>query len=250
MDYHRYSPTLCLDLAVPGPMAPSQLHQFALDVDQSEPTPVLAASTRSASYQKELPPALLPPPLTLDACLRQFSAREQLGEDDKWYCSGCKSHVRALKTMGLWRLPAVLVIHLKRFKGGRSAGGYATISKISAPVRFPLRGLEMGPYLLDGARVAAAAAGGSTLYDLYAISRHSGDTGGGHYTALAQLRSGAWANFDDSYASLAAAPVEDDRSAYILFYRRRTETAALAPPPTGAEAPADAAAAASNAMQE
>ncbi|EAY75361.1 hypothetical protein OsI_03257 [Oryza sativa Indica Group] len=32
-----------------------------------------------------------------------------------WYCPCCKKHQQAMKKLDLWRLPEVLVIHLKRF---------------------------------------------------------------------------------------------------------------------------------------
>jgi len=32
-------------------------------------------------------------------CFDKFSVREQLGENDKWYCATCKDHVRAYKHM-------------------------------------------------------------------------------------------------------------------------------------------------------
>ena len=53
--------------------------------------------------------------VTLNHLLERFSAREQLGEMNKWYCSSCKEHVRAHKQLTLWSTSEVLVIHLKRF---------------------------------------------------------------------------------------------------------------------------------------
>ena len=54
--------------------------------------------------------------VTLEQCLAQFTAPEVLSRDNKWYCSKCKDHVQATKSLQVWRLPEVLVLHLKRFE--------------------------------------------------------------------------------------------------------------------------------------
>jgi len=50
-------------------------------------------------------------PIGLDACLRAFTKEEELGEDELYYCSKCKKHRLAAKTLEIWRLPAILVSH-------------------------------------------------------------------------------------------------------------------------------------------
>ncbi|XP_064206153.1 ubiquitin carboxyl-terminal hydrolase 32-like [Anguilla rostrata] len=55
-------------------------------------------------------------PISLDSCLRAFTSEEELGEDEKYYCSKCKTHRLATKKLDLWRLPPVLIVHLKRFQ--------------------------------------------------------------------------------------------------------------------------------------
>ena len=49
-------------------------------------------------------------------CLREFSKAECLDRDNMWYCSNCKEHVQATKTMQLMHVPEILVLHLKRFE--------------------------------------------------------------------------------------------------------------------------------------
>jgi ubiquitin C-terminal hydrolase len=53
--------------------------------------------------------------VSLAACLASFLKEEPLGVDDMWYCPTCKTHRQASKKLDLWRLPEVLVVHLKRF---------------------------------------------------------------------------------------------------------------------------------------
>ncbi len=51
----------------------------------------------------------------LEDCMELMTEEETLGEENKWYCSECKAHKQASKTLGLWSTPEVLIIHLKRF---------------------------------------------------------------------------------------------------------------------------------------
>lgn len=48
-------------------------------------------------------------PISLDSCLRAFTSEEELGEDELYYCSKCKTHRLATKKLDLWRLPPILV---------------------------------------------------------------------------------------------------------------------------------------------
>ncbi|XP_029301787.1 ubiquitin carboxyl-terminal hydrolase 32 isoform X6 [Cottoperca gobio] len=55
-------------------------------------------------------------PISLDSCLKAFTSEEELGEDELYYCSKCKTHRLATKKLDLWRLPPMLIVHLKRFQ--------------------------------------------------------------------------------------------------------------------------------------
>ena len=54
-------------------------------------------------------------PITLVKCLEAFTRQEELGENEKYYCSSCKKHQLACKKLQIWRLPPILIVHLKRF---------------------------------------------------------------------------------------------------------------------------------------
>jgi ubiquitin C-terminal hydrolase len=73
------------------------------------------------------------PDLSLESSLRLFLKEEKLGEDNTWFCPQCKEDRQALKKFDLWRLPEVLIIHLKRF----SYSSYSR-DKIDSFVDFPL----------------------------------------------------------------------------------------------------------------
>ena len=51
------------------------------------------------------------------------------------YCPHCKEHREATKQMSVWRLPHVLIIHLKRF----SFHNFIWRDKIDKLVKIPLR---------------------------------------------------------------------------------------------------------------
>ncbi|KAF9329552.1 CSN-associated deubiquitinating enzyme Ubp12 [Podila minutissima] len=153
--------------------------------------------------------------ITLEDCLMEYTKEEQLGEEDLWYCPNCKKHQQATKKLDIWRLPDILVVHLKRFSHTR-----AWRDKIDALVDFPIHGLDLSGKALKEEDQ------NENVYDLYGVSNHMGGLGGGHYTAYAKNeKQDQWFNFDDSHVS----PVRDvesikSSSAYLLFYRRRNAT--------------------------
>jgi ubiquitin carboxyl-terminal hydrolase 4/11/15 len=60
------------------------------------------------------------------------------------------------------------------------------------------------------------------VYDLVAVSNHSGGLGGGHYTADARnVDDGRWYNFNDTRASATHPDRLSGSAVYLLFYQRR-----------------------------
>ncbi|KAH9852032.1 cysteine proteinase [Lenzites betulinus] len=186
--------------------------------------PELAASRMAASAQKHKG-------ITLQDCLDEFTKEEKLGEDDLWYCPSCKKHQQATKRFDLWKLPDVLVVHLKRFSNSRMLR-----DKIDTFVDFPIEGLDLTEMVgerLVGKRLRDAGADVESLgltdldeplvYDLYGVDEHLGGLGGGHYRAYALNHvTGKWYHFDDSYVSESRPEAAVNSNAYLLFYRRRT----------------------------
>lgn len=150
--------------------------------------------------------------ITLFSCLDAFLKEEPLGPDDMWYCPSCKEHRQATKKLDLWRLPEILVVHLKRFSYSRFLK-----NKLDTLVNFPIHNLDLSKYVKHN----AAAANQSHTYELYAVSNHYGGLGGGHYTAYAKLiEKDSWYHFDDSSVSPASEESIRTPAAYVLFYRR------------------------------
>lgn len=145
-------------------------------------------------------------------CIDLFTKVEQLGEEDSWYCPRCKKHERATKKLDLWKLPRVLVIHLKRFQYSRW-----NRDKIDIPVVIPVKSFELNSKLANERHE-------HVKYDLIAMSHHYGGLGGGHYTATAlNKNTGKWYDFNDSSASERPTPPDplNDRTPYMLVYQRK-----------------------------
>ncbi|XP_012074283.1 ubiquitin carboxyl-terminal hydrolase 8 isoform X2 [Jatropha curcas] len=149
--------------------------------------------------------------VSLYKCLEAFLKEEPLGPEDMWYCPSCKKPRQASKKLDLWRLPEILVVHLKRFSYSRIIK-----NKLETYVDFPVEHFDLSTYIShEDGRL-------SNCYQLYAISNHYGGMGGGHYTAFINHGHGRWYEYDDDNVS----PVSEDRiktsAAYVLFYRRFT----------------------------
>lgn len=107
-------------------------------------------------------------------------------------------------------MPEVLCVHLKRFRHELMFS-----SKISSTVSFPMKGLDMRPYL------HADCVSQVTEYELFSVICHHGTAGGGHYTCYA-LNSGQWYEFDDQCVTRVSAETVQNCEAYVLFYRKIT----------------------------
>ena len=56
---------------------------------------------------------------TLQDCIREFCKPERLVGDSQWHCPKCKAFRDAEKTLALWTVPPILIVHLKRFEYDR-----------------------------------------------------------------------------------------------------------------------------------
>ncbi|XP_024003784.1 ubiquitin carboxyl-terminal hydrolase 5 [Eutrema salsugineum] len=154
-------------------------------------------------------------PLSLYACLEAFLREEPLVPDEMWFCPQCNERRQASKKLDLWRLPEVLVIHLKRFSYSRSMK-----HKLETFVNFPIHDLDLTKY------VANKNLSRPQLYELYALTNHYGGMGSGHYTAhIKLLDDNRWYNFDDSHISHINEDDVKSGAAYVLFYRRKSDDA-------------------------
>ncbi|XP_013195657.2 uncharacterized protein LOC106138907 [Amyelois transitella] len=143
--------------------------------------------------------------LKLQQCLQHFTREEEMDGDEKPTCSKCGVRRKCLKWFTVQKFPQILVIHLKRFSPTERFRG-----KLNVLVEFPFNGLDMGPY---------AATKQNVVYNLYAVSNHSGTTYSGHYTAYCKHPyTGEWHEYNDSRVTPIAARNVVSSEAYMLFY--------------------------------
>lgn len=182
----------------------------------------------------------------LQILLQKFSEPEQLDEQNTWYCSNCKEHVRALKKIQIYKVPKHLVIHMKKLKQGSSLGyGYSYTKEEPHNVDFPLTGLDMtdhvinseplGDYdikkeefmdennqVLEGREIKVEVQGGKKLiYDCYGVINHYGSSYFGHYTAYVRRGKQGWFCADDSSFNRHPAAGVVTEAAYVIFYKLR-----------------------------
>lgn len=211
------------------------------------------------SKEKEATPEINQ--LTLEQCLDHYTKAETLSAEDAWRCPNCQKYLPVVKTLGLWSLPDILVIHFKRFRQQQLKG--SQVSKLTTMVKFPLKGFDLSTWHLTNSNspnssnndktnsLGTASANGSlsrksvkptsksgTLtktflnnedhkYDLYAVCYHQGETlETGHYTAACKNPyDQQWYKFDDQRVSHINQDEVPDKiinnEAYMLFYQRR-----------------------------
>jgi ubiquitin carboxyl-terminal hydrolase 8 len=112
----------------------------------------------------------------LEQCVQEFTKEEILDNEDKWNCPRCRSQQRAKKKIDIWKLPSILIVHLKRFEFSETKKG-----KIKDYVDFPIKNLDLTPNVSKLQR-------DKPIYDLFAVCNHEGFLGGGHYYAYTKHR--------------------------------------------------------------
>lgn len=153
------------------------------------------------------------PEVTLADCMRLFTKEDVLDGDEKPTCCRCRTRKRCTKKFSIQRFPKILVLHLKRFSESR-----IRTSKLTTFVNFPLRDLDLREFASENTNHA--------VYNLYAVSNHSGTTMGGHYTAYCRSPvTGEWHLFNDSSVTAMSSSQVRTSDAYLLFYE-------LASPPS------------------
>ncbi|XP_034556956.1 ubiquitin carboxyl-terminal hydrolase 2a isoform X2 [Notolabrus celidotus] len=143
--------------------------------------------------------------VSLMDCMRLFTKEDILDGDEKPMCSRCEVRRVCAKKFTIQKFPKILVLHLKRFSEGQRTG------KLSTFVNFPVTDLDL--------REFASQSSTNAVYNLYAVSNHSGTTTGGHYTAYCRNPSnGEWYTFNDSRVTPMSSSHVCSSDGYVLFY--------------------------------
>ncbi|RNA25626.1 ubiquitin carboxyl-terminal hydrolase 8 isoform X2 [Brachionus plicatilis] len=148
----------------------------------------------------------------LHECLDLFLRSENMSGESKWKCPNCKQYRDATKKIDIWKLPPLLIIHLKRFK-------YEGVwrDKITSNVDYPIENLDLNRFL-----TGPTVSGVSNNYRLYGITNHIGTMDGGHYISMCRhLEMDRWVKYDDSdVKELSSTSALKSPASYILFYSR------------------------------
>ncbi|TNN47358.1 Ubiquitin carboxyl-terminal hydrolase 2 [Liparis tanakae] len=145
--------------------------------------------------------------VSLKDCLRLFTKEDVLDGEERPTCNRCKTRRKCTKRFSIQKFPQILVLHLKRFSDSN-----IRTSKLSTYVNFPLKDLEL--------REFASECSERAVYNLYAVSNHSGNALGGHYTAYCKNPAlGEWYSYNDCRVSpVSSSQVRSSSNAYVLFY--------------------------------
>jgi ubiquitin carboxyl-terminal hydrolase 4/11/15 len=144
-------------------------------------------------------------------CLDHFSLYEKLEKGNEFYCERCRKLQNAFRKLEIFYVPKNFVIVFKRYEVKRLTKFSIQILKNNTFVTYPINGLDLMKYV--------TAKEPRAVYDLYAVSQHSGSTEGGHY-ATACRNFGKWYEIDDISIFPSEEEMTVSREGYILLYRR------------------------------
>ena len=134
-------------------------------------------------------------------CFDLFTNKESLDE----FKQNNDDTQKYTRKINLWSTPEYLVIFFKRFtKLGE---------KKEHLIDFPLEKLDLSSYCIGYDTE-------NSIYDLHAVSNHSGGLNGGHYWAYAKNYDNVWYKFDDKFVSIKNTEDVVTNNAYCLFYKK------------------------------
>ena len=147
---------------------------------------------------------------TLEEYLKMFCKEEQLKKGNNWFCNKCKENVLPKKKIDIYYLPKILIICFSRF-----SKELLQWEKNDEYIEFPIKNFNMKDLMIGPDK-------DHSIYDLFAVSQHYGETGGGHYTAICQ-NGNNWYKYDDATVTKTIPKAAVSSAAYVLFYRRQTD---------------------------
>jgi len=224
--------------------------QLVLEWDMPAKTQIIADDSNPVEEHSSCKQVLEAPDenssVSLQECFSLYTSEERLGKDDAFFCPQCNKKREVVKKLGVWSVPDVLVVHLKRFRQSTRS-----TNKLETMVDFPMDGFDMSPNMArgsdsppssepttnsNGLRVLSAFSPWKhpkrfrmsgrdpeeTTYELYSVCNHHGsDLQGGHYTAVCRNPTdGQWYSFDDIHTKQIPETEVVTKDAYILFYQK------------------------------
>merc|ERR1719347_1724475 len=227
--------------------------QLVLEWDMPAKTQIIADDSNPIEEHSSVKQVMDAPEesssVSLQECFSLYTSEERLGKDDAFFCPQCNKKREVVKKLGVWSVPDVLVVHLKRFRQSTRV-----TNKLETMVEFPMENFDMSPNMARTVENPAAnrhqipstttansfkvlsafspwkhpkrfrpgSEREDTIYELYSVCNHHGsDLQGGHYTAVCKNPTdGQWYSFDDMHTKQVSESDVVTKDAYILFYQK------------------------------
>jgi ubiquitin C-terminal hydrolase len=145
---------------------------------------------------------------TLEECLANYVKPVTLDEKNKWFCEKCKRRSQAEKKMSIWTTAEYLIISYKRY-----VNLLINTVKDDRAIIAPFHELDLSPYVEDNKK-------DKNMYDLCAVTVHSGNMNNGHYVIARKVENN-WVVFNDNTVVPVSENDINNGSAYYLVYKRR-----------------------------
>jgi ubiquitin C-terminal hydrolase len=142
--------------------------------------------------------------ITILDCLDLYLTSEELIDDNAWFNNETNSKENVSKRDIIWKLPKILIIHLKRWD--------LTGKKNQNIIQFDLE--------YDFSKYVNNTDNNDNNYELYSISNHQGNSNGGHYTTYVKNANNKWYEFNDTHIKEISNDLLISNKAYCLFYRK------------------------------
>lgn len=141
------------------------------------------------------------PPMSIHELIRTAYASETI---QKRKCDACNVETSGARSLRIWRLPHIMIVHLKRF----DARSRKLTRMVDVPDMLDFEDL----YMYDE----------TAKYKLKSIACHVGACQGGHYFAACMHPTGRWFMYDDDDEPRELKGFADIKSElyYALFYER------------------------------
>ena len=141
----------------------------------------------------------------LEECFKNYIKEVSIDENDKIYCSKCKSYNKGTSKIKIIDFPEILVINLSRVSGSNYYRHY---------VDYPIN-LDLSKYIYGD------KPNYSTKYTLKSIIQHYGSDNGGHKIAICKnFSNDKWYYFSDSIVEEIEETKIFSYKSHLFFYER------------------------------
>lgn len=148
---------------------------------------------------------------TLEECLQNYVKPIKLDVENQWFCEKCKRKSQAEKKLSIWNTSEYLIISYKRYVNTM----IATV-KDNHDITAPFNELDLSLFVEDNKQT-------ENIYDLCAVTVHSGNMNNGHYVIARKMGNSLknWTVFNDSTVVNVEEQNINNKNAYYLVYKRR-----------------------------